>query len=75
VAWACGETGLVKKFIVHRFDSLAKVVVSAVFQGSVEVFQKGFLIAPAACDRRFGLFGDSPADDGRHVKRRWMDGC
>jgi hypothetical protein len=44
VVWACGETGLVKKFIVHRFDSLAKVVVSAVFQGSVDIFQKRFLM-------------------------------
>jgi len=39
----------IKKFIVHRFDSLAKVVVSAVLQGSVDVFQKRFLIIPAAC--------------------------
>ena len=48
VVCACGETGLVKKLIVHRFDSLAKVVVS-VFQGSIDVFQKRFfLIIPAA---------------------------
>jgi len=32
------ETGLMKKCIVHRFDSLAKVVVSAVLQGSVDSF-------------------------------------
>ena len=37
-----GETGFVKKFIVHRFDSLAKVVVSPVLQGYVDVFQKRF---------------------------------
>jgi abhydrolase domain-containing protein 12 len=49
VFWVCGETGLVKKCIIHRFDSLAKVVVSAVFQGSVDVFQKRIFIVPAAC--------------------------
>jgi pimeloyl-ACP methyl ester carboxylesterase len=38
--WACDETDLVKRFIIHRFDSLAKVVVSPVFQSSVDIFQK-----------------------------------
>ena len=57
----CGETGLVKKFIVHRFDSLAKVVVSSVFQGSVDVFQKrtGGMRSPI-------WIGDSSADGTRH---------
>jgi pimeloyl-ACP methyl ester carboxylesterase len=39
----CGRvmnTDLVKRFIIHRFDSLAKVVVSPIFQSSVDVFQK-----------------------------------
>ena len=62
------ETGLVKKFIIHRFDSLAKVVVSAVFQGSVDSFPETLLLIMMAryrrhADPRFGLIGDSSADE------------
>jgi hypothetical protein len=68
----------VKKFIVHRFDSLAKVVVSPVFQGFVDVFQN-------VLDQSGGtlsLFGDRSADDAGRVNvfcgpeiRRWVDVC
>jgi len=34
------KTDFVKGFIIHRFDSLAKVVVRTVFQTSIDVFQK-----------------------------------
>jgi abhydrolase domain-containing protein 12 len=50
LVWACGETGFVKKFIVHRFDSLAKVVVSPVLRSSMEVSRRQFLSKLVACD-------------------------
>jgi hypothetical protein len=39
LVWSCDYTDFVKRFIIHRFDSLAKVVVSPVFQTSVDVFR------------------------------------
>ena len=63
LVWSCDYTGFVKRFLIHRFDSLAKVVVSPVFQTSVDVFQKrsrSNVVSSAGC---FVSFGDSSADD------------